>query len=198
MQQYPQQGATTLPQNDFLNAVTRLRDDVDTFVENLQSLVPLRNASLADTDGGYSAQQLEAKDTEIRAQRQYIFSELKRLTDDASKTTDASKGVKQQQLNVTKNNFEKALRNYSAAEAAHRQKVQSQFERQYRIVNPSATEEEVQQAAASGNDGVFQQAVGFALQFKRTENNPLIWLKAPFEPHWTSNICTGQRSRSPQ
>lgn len=46
-------------------------------------------------------------------------------------------------------------------EKEFRKKVKDRVERQYRIVNPQATEEEVRQVTESDNPQVFSQAVSY-------------------------------------
>jgi syntaxin 1B/2/3 len=52
-------------------------------------------------------------------------------------------------------------------EKEFRKKVKDRVERQYRIVNPQATEEEVRQVTESDNPQVFSQAVSFTSPRKR-------------------------------
>jgi syntaxin 1B/2/3 len=51
------------------------------------------------------------------------------------------------------------LNEHQVIEKEFRKKVKDRVERQYRIVNPQATEEEVRQVTESDNPQVFSQAV---------------------------------------
>jgi syntaxin 1B/2/3 len=67
------------------------------------------------------------------------------------------------------NQFREQLEEYREEEIAYKRRYQAQIERQYRIVNPDATEEEVREAGTAdwGDDGVFQTAVCFPLTMGR-------------------------------
>lgn len=77
------------------------------------------------------------------------------------KTQGGTKGVKARQAKQLKSDFEKALGDYQQEEVAYRQRYRDQIARQYRIVNPEASEAEVQEASELdwGSEGVFQTAV---------------------------------------
>ncbi|KAH6652967.1 t-SNARE [Truncatella angustata] len=167
MQSYPQQqqqqpsSSLTLSQQDFLQRISHLREQVSTLATNVNAIASLHQRALAESDGGLSAQQLERLVAETNALNQGIRDQLKFLATDASRTTDGSKGLKDQQVNTIKNNFERELRNYQTEEGQYRQRYRDQIARQYRIVNPDASEDEVRQATEAdwGNEGVFQTAL---------------------------------------
>lgn len=98
--------------------------------------------------------QTQLKNTQIRDQIKYL--EL-----DAIKTQDGSKGVKARQAKQLKGEFEKSLKEYQNEEVAYRARYRDQIARQYRIVNPEASEAEVNEASELdwGSEGVFQTAV---------------------------------------
>ncbi|KAH8670982.1 putative syntaxin-like protein psy1 [Xylariales sp. PMI_506] len=161
LQSYPPQSSGTLSQQDFLQRVSVLRDQISAFTGNVQAIASLHQRALAETDGGLAAQQLDALVTETQGLIQGIRDQLKFLATDASRTTDGSKNLKDQQVGTIKNNFERELRNYQTEESTYRGRYRDQIARQYRIVNPDASEEEVRQAAEAdwGNEGVFQTAL---------------------------------------
>jgi syntaxin 1B/2/3 len=167
LQSYPQQpqqpqGAVTLTQQDFLQRISHLREQIGTLTTNVQAIASLHQRALAESDGGLSAQQLERVVAETQSLNGGIRDQLKFLATDASRTTDGSKGLKEQQVSTLKNNFERELRAYQTEESQYRQRYRDQIARQYRIVNPDASEDEVRQATEAdwGNEGVFQTAVG--------------------------------------
>lgn len=77
------------------------------------------------------------------------------------KTQDGTKSVKARQAKQLKSEFEKSLKDYQQEEVAYRQRYREQIARQYRIVNPVASEAEVNEASELdwGSEGVFQTAV---------------------------------------
>ncbi|KAF3013585.1 hypothetical protein E8E14_011807 [Neopestalotiopsis sp. 37M] len=163
LQSYPQQpqGAVTLTQQDFLQRISHLREQIGTLTTNVQAIASLHQRALAESDGGLSAQQLERVVAETQSLNGGIRDQLKFLATDASRTTDGSKGLKEQQVSTLKNNFERELRAYQTEESQYRQRYRDQIARQYRIVNPDASEDEVRQATEAdwGNEGVFQTAL---------------------------------------
>jgi syntaxin 1B/2/3 len=90
-----------------------------------------------------------------------IRDQLKFLANDANRTTDGTRAVKERQVSTIKAQFERELRNYQEEESSFRARYRDQIARQYRIVNPEASEDEVRQATEAdwGNEGVFQTAV---------------------------------------
>ena len=63
------------------------------------------------------------------------------------------------QSQAVKTRFTTLLQEHQVVEKEFRKKVRDRAERQYRIVNPQATEEEVKQVTESDNPQVFSQAV---------------------------------------
>ncbi|KAI1140372.1 t-SNARE [Hypoxylon sp. FL0543] len=165
LQNYPQgQPASdnTLSQQDFLNRIQFLRNEIATLSENVRVIASLHQRALAETDGGVASQQLERVVADTQTLNQGIRDQLKFLANDANKTTaGGSRSVKERQVNTIKAEFERELRSYQEEEGSYRQRYRDQIARQYRIVNPDATEDEVQRATEAdwGNEGVFQAAL---------------------------------------
>ena len=155
------QAPSVLSSQDFLSRVTHVRNEIRSLTQNIQSIQQLHQRALAESDGGSSSQALEQLVTDTQIKNTTIRDQLKLLASDAARTSDGSKGLKDRQVQAVKKEFETELRNYQQEEGAYRQRYQEQIARQYRIVNPDATEQEVQQAAQAdwGNEGVFQTAV---------------------------------------
>ena len=65
------------------------------------------------------------------------------------------------QVEGAKTRFTGLLQEHQVVEKEFRKKVKDRVERQYRIVNPQATEEEVRQVTESDNPQVFSQAVSW-------------------------------------
>jgi hypothetical protein len=68
------------------------------------------------------------------------------------------------QVETVKTRFTSLLNEHQVVEKESRKKVKDRVERQYRIVNPAATEEEVRQVTESDNPQVFSQAVSWSLE----------------------------------
>ncbi|KAI1362133.1 t-SNARE [Xylaria arbuscula] len=160
MQNYPQQ-SQVLPQQEFLGRIDFLRNEIGTLTNNVQSIASLHQRSLAEADSGASAQQLERIIAETQSLNGGIRDQLKFLTSDANQTSDGSRTVKQRQIANIKAQFERELQSYQQEERSFQSRYRDQIARQYRIVNPDASEDEVRQATEAdwGNEGVFQTAL---------------------------------------
>ena len=163
MQDYPQQptSSNTLPQQDFLNRCQFLHNEIGTLRTNVSAISSLHQRSLAEADGGLSQQQLERIVADTQALNTGIRDQLKFLANDAAKSDGGLQNLKKKQVDHIKAEFESELRNYQSEEGAFRQRYREQIARQYRIVNPEASEDEVREATELdwGNEGVFQTAV---------------------------------------
>jgi syntaxin 1B/2/3 len=193
-QQQQQSSSLTLSQQDFLQRISHLHEQIGTLTTNIQAIASLHQRALAESDGGLSAQQLERVVAETQGLNQGIRDQLKFLATDANRTTDGTKSVKEQQVNTIKNKFERELRSYQEEEGQYRQRYRDQIARQYRIVNPNASEDEVHEATQAdwGNEGVFQTAVCASLFPFRV--GYVLTITAAHQPYRTSHIRIGQRS----
>lgn len=108
-----------------------------------------------------SSAQLESLVAQTQLKNTQIKDQIKFLEADERKTQDGTKGVKSRQAKQLKSDFEKSLKDYQQEEVGYRQRYREQIARQYRIVNPDASEAEVNEAAELdwGSEGVFQTAV---------------------------------------
>lgn len=70
--------------------------------------------------------------------------------------------IRAQQTNLVNAKFVEAIQNYQVVERDYRAKSKQRVERQFKIVKPDATPEEIRAAVNddSGNNQVFSQAVG--------------------------------------
>lgn len=155
--------SSVLTQQDFLARVDFAKSEIRTLSSNIQEIASLHQRALSSPDNNSSAQlenlvsQTQLKNTQIRDQIKYL--EL-----DAVKTQDGTKSTKARQAKQLKGEFEKSLKEYQQEEVAYRQRYRDQIARQYRIVNPEASEAEVQEASELdwGSEGVFQTAVSIS------------------------------------
>ncbi|KAI0849239.1 t-SNARE [Daldinia vernicosa] len=165
LQNYPeqQQVSDTLPQQDFLNRIQFLRNEIRTLASNVQTIASLHQRALAEGDGGAASQQLERIVADTQALNVGIRDQLKFLASDANKSppNSTTRDMKERQVATIKAEFERELSSYQKEESVYSQRYREQIARQYRIVNPDATEEEVRNAADAdwGNEGVFQTAL---------------------------------------
>ncbi|KAI1186823.1 t-SNARE [Nemania serpens] len=165
LQDYGQQPAAaapqTLPQHEFLGRIDFLRNEIGTLTDNVQAIASLHQRSLAEAVNGAAGQQLERIVAETQSLNGGIRDQLRFLANDANRTVDGSRTVKERQVSTIKAQFERELRSYQEEESSFRTRYREQIARQYRIVNPDATEDEVREASEAdwGNEGVFQTAL---------------------------------------
>ncbi|KAK1828369.1 putative snare domain-protein [Podospora conica] len=160
-QQYGQPAASNaLSQGDFLSRVSAIRSEIQSLGVNVQNIETLHQRALTSNDGNAQRQlddlvaQTQLKNTSIRGQ-------ISQLKGDAERTTDGSFGLKKRQYEIINNEFKTAIQKFIQEEQQYKERYRDQIARQYRIINPDASEDEVRQAAETdwGNEGIFQTAL---------------------------------------
>lgn len=159
-QQQQQQRPQTLSQQEFLDRVQRLRDDIRGLSVNILHISELHQRALSSTDGQGNPQ-LEQVVSQTQVRNTAIKDSIKGLERDVVQTTDSTRNTKKTQLQSLKTFFKSELDKYQSIERHCENLYREQIARQYRIVNPDASEEEVREAqnANWGDEGVFQTAV---------------------------------------
>lgn len=159
---YVTPGPSVMSNSDFLSRVEAVKSDIRTLTTKVGQIASVHQRSLASTDSS-SSQQLESIVTETQVLNTSIKDQIKQLEIDAVRSRDNQ--VKNTQIQQLKSSFEKQLKQYRQEEADYRRGYREQIARQYRIVNPEASDAEVQEAADAdwGNEGVFQTAVRLSL-----------------------------------
>jgi syntaxin 1B/2/3 len=162
----PTGASTTLTQQAFLERVDFAKTEIRTLGSNIQEIASLHQRALSSPDSN-SSSQLENLVTQTQLKNTQIRDQIKYLELDALKTQDTTKSTKAGQAKRLKNDFEKALKDYQQEEVGYRQRYRDQIARQYRIVNPDASEAEVNEASELdwGSEGVFQTAVSTQATF---------------------------------
>jgi syntaxin 1B/2/3 len=160
----PAPSGSFLSQQAFLERVDFAKSEIKSLSSNIHQIATLHQRALSSPDQN-STQQLENLVTQTQLKNTQIRDQIKYLEGDAIKTTDNTKTVKSTQANRLKAEFEKALKDYREEELDYRNKYRQQIARQYKIVNPDATEQEIQEASELdwGSEGVFQTAVCVSL-----------------------------------
>lgn len=149
-----------LSQQDFLARVQSLRNDIKVLTSDVDHIGQLHQRTLSSTDG-QAKDQLEQYVTQTQVRNTSVKDGIKGLERDLAATTDGSRNTKSTQLQSLKTFFKSELDKYQSLERDYEQRYRDQIARQYRIVNPDASEEEVREASQTdwGNEGVFQTAV---------------------------------------
>jgi syntaxin 1B/2/3 len=149
-----------MSQQDFLNEVSRVRNEMRSLGADVQQIAALHQRALTSSDGSAQSQ-LESLVSQTQLRNTSIRDQIRSLKADAERTTDASRGIKTRQFEALNKDFKAELQKYLAEEQQYKERYREQIARQFRIVNPEASEDEVRQAADAdwGDEGIFQTAV---------------------------------------
>lgn len=165
MQDYPKASppANVLSQQDFLSHISRLRDEIRSLSTDVQRISQLHQAALSGADDS-AQRRLDDLSAATQHKNNGIRQQLRTLKADVEATplNSPGAGTKKGQWEVLNREFQKELQGYLQEEQSFKGRYRDQIARQYRIVNPDASEQEARQAAEMdwGNEGVFQTAVG--------------------------------------
>ncbi|KIW00311.1 uncharacterized protein PV09_08198 [Verruconis gallopava] len=168
---YSQPGAT--PQNtlaappampavmsnsDFLSRVDGVRKQIASLTSQVSAIAAAHQRAISSPDSAASSQ-VEQLVAETQALNTQIKDQIKFLETDAARS--GGNATKDSQIRNLKTQFKNQLQEYRNEEEQYKKRYQEQIARQYRIVNPDATEEEVREAAEAnwGDEGVFQTAL---------------------------------------
>ncbi|KAL2157711.1 hypothetical protein VTH06DRAFT_5194 [Thermothelomyces fergusii] len=156
-----QPGGNVLSQTEYLQRVSAIRREIEGLTTNIHNIATLHQQALASSDN--SARQAlddlvsstQLKNTAIRGQIQQLKADTERTTDTILFNT------KKRQFEILNDDFKKKIQELLQEEQQYKARYREQIARQYRIVNPDATEEQVQQAADAdwGDEGIFQTAL---------------------------------------
>ncbi|KAI0513045.1 t-SNARE [Xylaria bambusicola] len=144
--------------NSALDEISDINRGIDTIDRNLEQLKMLQQRSLDDADSSASSntnRQLDRLSSETMAQYRSLTERVRQLKSKPENTQRFG-----QQVRRVDGRLKDAIRAYQQVESAFRKKTEEQMARQYRIVRPDATEEEVRAAVTDQTGGqVFQQAL---------------------------------------
>jgi syntaxin 1B/2/3 len=148
-----------LSREDFLARIEAAKSQINELTSNISAIGTLHQRMISSPDNNAQAQ-LDNLVDKTRLLNTGIKDQIKYLEKDVSR--DSSNNLKTSQIRNLKLTFQKQLEDYRKQESEYERRYRDAIARQYRIVNPDATEDEVQEAANAnwGNEGVFQTAVG--------------------------------------
>jgi syntaxin 1B/2/3 len=138
----------------FFDEIGSINEGIESLNANIAKIEALHQRSLADIDE-YNSQQTQRQLESISAETSSLNAGLVRRI-----RTLKSKHAGKQQVGVVERKFKESLNKYRQVEKAFADSAREQMTRQYRIVQPDATEEEVR-AACEDNQGqqIFSNAV---------------------------------------
>lgn len=153
-------------EDDFVAFMNEIQD-INAQLDNYSGLVELvankqrahlQDLDLTDDEADYAAKQIDALVLEALS----LQSELKsRIKNAQTQAVQLGNQQKIDQAESARNKFLELIQKFRLTESNNREQTRLQAERQYRIVKPDATEEEVRAVVEDGsaNQQIFQQAL---------------------------------------
>lgn len=155
MQDYeeaPSYGAPARGGDDVLNQCQAIDKAVDDLESQLVDLQGLHGRVLNDRA---SNTEVDRRNAEIMAAYRNLGDKLKKVK--GNRESGSPRNAPQ--VGRVDRKLKKAINDYQRVESDFRKQMQEQQARQYRIVNPDASESEVREAIEEPNSQIFQQAV---------------------------------------
>jgi len=149
------------PMSDFYNEISSIQDSLKQFNDNVSRISELHSRSINTTDESVNQRNaLELED--IVSDTGALSDTLKRRIKALERQGGSGRNgqIKKQQTGLVKSKFMEAIQSYQTVEQQHRQKYRQRLERQYKIVKPDASPEEIRAVVEDDNGGqVFSQAL---------------------------------------
>lgn len=148
----------------FYNQISSIQDELRRFDTNVSRIGDLHSRSLNNTDEALSQQNAAALD-ELVAETRALSNQIKNQIQDLEKESvppGQDPRIRKNQTSLVRSKFVEALQNYQQVEQQYRTRYRQRVERQFKIVKPDATPEEVTAVVQSdqGAGGqVFAQAL---------------------------------------
>ncbi|EPQ58219.1 syntaxin-like protein [Gloeophyllum trabeum ATCC 11539] len=146
---------------EFYNEIASLQDSIRAFSDNVARISDLHSRSLNNMDD--AAAQRNQQDLEDLVQEtSALSSQLKRRIKDLERQGGAGRDgqIRKQQTALVKSKFVEAIQNYQGVEQQYRQRYKQRMERQFKIVKPDATPEEIKAVVNDESGGqIFSQAL---------------------------------------
>jgi len=145
----------------FYSEISSIQDEIKTFNANVQEISDLHSRSLNNMDDNVvkrNAAQREALVEDTSALSTVLKRRIKALERQPGSGRDGQ--IRKQQTGLVKSKFVEAIQNYQEVERQYRAKYKQRMERQFKIVKPDATPEEVK-AVVDDDQGaqIFSQAL---------------------------------------
>ncbi|CAG79899.1 t-SNARE [Yarrowia lipolytica] len=142
----------------FFEEVDDIKKSLLQYDENIDTIETLHKRSLneiSEEQGSYTQDQIQSLSNESMSLSQSLKDRIKNLQKYSS--GDSTKKTQAENL---KRQFMSSIQRYQTVEATYRQKYREQAERQYRIVQPEATDAQVKAAIDDAQgEQIFSQAL---------------------------------------
>lgn len=147
--------------SEFYSEISSLQDALRTFNDNVARIGDLHARSLDNTDDNAAqrnAQQIDQLVDETSALSASLKRRIKALERQGGSGRDGQ--IRKQQTALIKSKFVEAIQSYQTVEQQYRTKYKQRMERQFKIVKPDATPEEVRAVVNDDSGGqIFSQAL---------------------------------------
>lgn len=145
--------------NAILNECRDIDRGIDSIQRNLRQLEDLHKRSISDTDPSQNSQnnrELDSLSSDTMTKYRNFAARIKTIRSQ-KESGDARNAP---QVGRVDRRLKQAINEYQNLEKNYRDTLKAQMERQYRIVRPDASEQEVREAVEdTSNNQVFSQAV---------------------------------------
>ncbi|KAH9043173.1 t-SNARE [Lactarius pseudohatsudake] len=154
----------------FYNQISSIQDELRRFDANVSRISDLHSRSLNNTDEALSQQNAAALDqlvSETRSLSNQIKTQIQELEKEPVPAGQDAR-IRKNQTSLVRSKFIEALQNYQQVEQQYRTRYRQRVERQFKIVKPDATPEEVAAVVQSdqGTGGqVFAKALTSSTQY---------------------------------
>ncbi|KAJ7172590.1 syntaxin [Mycena filopes] len=145
----------------FYTEISSLQDSLRTFNDNVSRISDLHSRSLNNTDDN-AAQRNAAQLDDLIEDTSALSATLKRRIKALEKQGGSGRDgqIRKQQTALVKSKFVEAIQNYQTVEQQYRSKYKQRMERQFKIVKPDASPEEVRAVVNDENNSqIFSQAL---------------------------------------
>ncbi|PFH50678.1 hypothetical protein AMATHDRAFT_75471 [Amanita thiersii Skay4041] len=145
----------------FYSEISSLQDSIRNFNDNVARIGDLHSRSLNNMDDN-AAQRNAAQLEELVEDTSALSTTLKRRVKALERQGSAGRDgqIRKQQTALIKSKFVEAIQNYQTVEQQYRTKYKQRMERQFKIVKPDATPEEIRAVVNDEQGGqIFSQAL---------------------------------------
>ncbi|CAG85371.1 DEHA2B09570p [Debaryomyces hansenii CBS767] len=146
----------------YMNEINDINNSLDQY-SNLVNLVSnkqrnfVQELDLNEEDADYNSKQIDALVSESQSLQNDLKNRIKNVQTQAAQSKDQHK---MDQAESCRKRFLEIIQEYRVVESNNREQTKVQAERQYRIIKPDASDDEVRAAVEDGNSQqYFQQAL---------------------------------------
>lgn len=150
--------------DSFFADISDIQDTIRQIDDNVNRISDLHSRSLNNMDEAsqqQAQQQLASMSSETSRLTNAVKNKIKTLDSQTARLPNSGdKNVRKTQIGAQKNRFKETIQRYQQVEQTYRKKYRDRAERQYKIVKPDASPEEVK-AAIEDDSGqqIFSQAL---------------------------------------